>query len=77
MSVLESLVSLGYWEAGLAVGVMQGYAYAAAETCRWLKWDGVEQTLRVVLPDRRADDTADVAVAPGMGLLHCCPAHVC
>lgn len=48
--LIETLAAVGYWQAGLCVGLAQGYSYAAAETCHALGFTTWEGQLRRVLP---------------------------
>jgi hypothetical protein len=51
--LIDTLAAVGYWQAGLCVGLAQGYAYAAAETCHALGFTAWEGQLRRVLPRPR------------------------
>jgi hypothetical protein len=50
--LIDALAAVGYWQAGLCVGLAQGYAYAAAETCHALGFTAWEGQLRRVLPNK-------------------------
>jgi hypothetical protein len=55
--LLESLAALTYWQAGCCVGLLQGYAYAAAETCHVLGLTDAEQQFRRLLPRPQVSTT--------------------
>jgi hypothetical protein len=48
---LNALAAVTYWQAGVCVGLLQGYAYAAAEACLALGFTDVERQLRLFLPE--------------------------
>lgn len=68
--LLESIVAIGYWQAGIVVGLLQGYAYAAAEACHAVGLTGFEQQLRGLLPRAKVGQPAAAAVM-------CCSDSVC
>lgn len=70
MTIAASLAALGYGSAGLCIGLLQGYAYVAAEACHALGLTTVEQQLRWFLPDRKVGKSAGRAREPLSQALH-------
>lgn len=51
--LLDSLAAVAYWEAGVCTGLLQGYAYAAAEVAEALGLTEAERRLRRWTPAQR------------------------
>lgn len=68
--LIDTLAAVGYWQAGVCVGVAQGYAYAAAETCHALGLTGWEGQLRRVLPSKAEAVSCCCSVAESWPFKH-------
>jgi len=70
MTIAASLAALGYGSAGSCIGLLQGYAYVAAEACHALGLTTVEQKLRWFLPDCKVGKSAGTALGPLLPALY-------
>lgn len=60
--LLHALAAPLYWQAGAAVGLAQGYAYAAAEVCAALGFSDLERQFRAYVPPQEPASESPAAV---------------
>lgn len=66
-ALLHALAAPLYWQAGAAVGLAQGYAYAAAEVCAALGLSDLERQFRAYVPPPKAPQATSESPAAAVG----------